>query len=42
VDELRRFNKLIVDRELRMIALKQEINALLKKTGEPEKYRIRS
>jgi PAS domain S-box-containing protein len=39
VDELRRFNKLTVDRELRMIALKQEINALLKKTGEPEKYR---
>jgi PAS domain S-box-containing protein len=42
VDELRRFNNLTVDRELRMIALKQEINALLKKTGEPEKYRIGS
>ena len=40
VDELKRFNNLTVDRELRMIALKQEINALLKNAGEPEKYRI--
>ncbi|MEI7649422.1 MAG: PAS domain S-box protein, partial [Methanomicrobiales archaeon] len=40
VDELRRFNNLTVDRELRMIALKQEINALLKNTGKTEKYRI--
>ena len=40
VDELRRFNNLTVDRELRMIALKQEINALLKNTGKPEKYRV--
>jgi PAS domain S-box-containing protein len=39
VDELKKFNKLTVDRELRMIALKQEINALLKKAGEQEKYR---
>ncbi|MCX6699581.1 MAG: hypothetical protein NTV68_06590 [Methanomicrobiales archaeon] len=27
VDEIRRFNNLTLDRELRMIALKQEINA---------------
>ena len=39
VDELKKFNNLTVDRELRMIALKQEINALLKKAGEQEKYR---
>jgi len=39
VDELRRFNNLTVDRELRMIALKQEINALLKNAGNEEKYR---
>ena len=42
VDELRQFNNLTVDRELRMIALKKEINTLLRKTGEPEKYRIGS
>ncbi len=41
VDELKRFNNLTVDRELRMIALKQEVNALLKKAGEAEKYRSR-
>jgi len=39
VDELRRFNNLTVDRELRMIALKQEINAQLKNAGTEEKYR---
>ena len=39
VDELKKFNKLTVDRELRMIALKREVNALLKKAGEQEKYR---
>jgi PAS domain S-box-containing protein len=38
--ELQRFNNLTVDRELRMIELKQEINALLKQTGAPEKYKI--
>ena len=41
VDELKRFNNLTVDRELRMVALKQEINALLKTAGEQEKYRTR-
>jgi PAS domain S-box-containing protein len=40
VDELKRFNNLTVNRELQMVALKQEINALLKNAGEQEKYRI--
>ena len=30
----------MVDRELRMIELKREINDLLAKAGEPEKYKI--
>lgn len=38
--ELERFNKVTVDREMRMVELKQEINALLKASGLPEKYRI--
>jgi len=39
-EELERFNNLTVGRELRMIELKAEINALLKTVGEPEKYKI--
>jgi PAS domain S-box-containing protein len=38
--ELERFNKVTVGRELRMIELKQEINALLQASGQPDKYRI--
>ncbi len=38
--ELERFNKVTVGREVRMIELKREINALLKAAGQPEKYRI--
>jgi PAS domain S-box-containing protein len=38
--ELERFNELAVDRELRMIELKQEINGLLKERGAEEKYEI--
>ena len=38
--ELERFNKVTVGRELRMIELKQEINALLRTAGQPEKYKI--
>jgi PAS domain S-box-containing protein len=38
--ELERFNKVAVGRELRMIELKQEINALLRASGRPEKYKI--
>lgn len=39
-EELERFNQVTLGRELRMIELKKEINALLRATGEPEKYRI--
>ena len=38
--ELERFNNLTVGRELRMIELKAEINALLKAAGQPDKYKI--
>jgi PAS domain S-box-containing protein len=37
-DVLEHFNKLMVDRELRMIELKQEINALCVKSGQPPRY----
>lgn len=40
IDELMRFHKLTVDRELSMIALKKEVNELLKSAGQPEKYKI--
>lgn len=39
-DELQRFHRLTVDRELMMIELKKEVNRLLSNTGEKEKYRI--
>ncbi len=38
--ELERFHKLTVGRELTMIKLKEEVNALLEKAGEPVKYKI--
>ena len=41
-EELKRFNKLAVGRELRMIELKKEINALLVQLGEASKYEIAS
>jgi hypothetical protein len=34
------FHDATVGRELRMIELKKEINALLKTVGQPEKYEI--
>ena len=37
-EELTRFNDVVVGRELRMIELKQEINALCKRLGEGERY----
>jgi PAS domain S-box-containing protein len=40
IDELEKFNELTVDRELKMIELKKEINELLKRLGEKEKYKI--
>ena len=38
--DLERFQKLTVGRELTMIELKKEVNALLKKNGQNEKYKI--
>jgi PAS domain S-box-containing protein len=40
--KLQRFNKMAVGRELRMIELKEEINALLVSMGEAKKYVIHS
>ena len=40
VDELERFHKLIVGREITMVALKKEVNNLLNKLGEDNKYKI--
>ena len=40
VEELERFNKLAIGRELKMIQLKQEINELLDQLGQDEKYEI--
>jgi hypothetical protein len=39
-DELERFNRLMLGREIKMIELKREINELLKKSGKNEKYKI--
>jgi two-component system cell cycle sensor histidine kinase/response regulator CckA len=40
VKELERFNVLMVNRELKMIELKKEINQLLDRMGEKSKYKI--
>lgn len=40
MDELMRFHRLTVDRELTMIELKREINDLMKKAGQDKKYNI--
>lgn len=40
MEQLLRFHKLTVDRELIMIELKKEINKMLIEAGQPEKYRI--
>jgi PAS domain S-box-containing protein len=37
-EELARFNRASVGRELRMIALKKEVNAFCKQNGEPRRY----
>jgi len=39
-DELSRFNEAMVDRELRMIELKKQVNELSLRCGEPGPYRI--
>ena len=40
MDELLVFHRLTIDRELKMIELKKEVNELLKSSGKDEKYRI--
>ena len=40
MDELERFHKLTVGRETTMVELKKEVNRLLNKLGEDNKYRI--
>ena len=40
IEELERFNQMTVDRELRMIELKKEVNTLHEKLGMPNKYVI--
>ncbi|MBU1101830.1 MAG: PAS domain S-box protein [Bacteroidetes bacterium] len=40
MEEITRFNKLMVGRENKMIELKKEINALLEEEGKPSKYNI--
>jgi PAS domain-containing protein len=40
ISELERFNKAMIDREIRMIELKKEVNELLNKMGLPAKYQI--
>jgi len=40
IEELQRFHNLTVDRELTMIELKKEVNALLIESGKEAKYRI--
>ena len=40
VDELERFNKLAIGRELKMIQLKEEINELLSQLNLDKRYKI--
>jgi len=39
-EKLRRFNDMAVDRELRMVELKKEMNSLLRELGREPRYRI--
>ncbi len=40
MEELERFSRLTIDREEKMIQLKEEINSLLEQTGQEKKYTI--
>jgi PAS domain-containing protein len=40
MEDLIRFQRLTVGRELKMIELKKEINQLLAQTGQPPRYRV--
>lgn len=42
IDELERMHRLTVDRELTMVDLKNDINALLRRCGEADRYTTRS
>jgi PAS domain S-box-containing protein len=39
-NELKQFNRTMVDRELRMIELKKEVNELCRRAGEAERYQM--
>jgi PAS domain-containing protein len=39
-EELERFNRFAVDRELRMVELKRQINELLERLGEAPRYEL--
>jgi hypothetical protein len=40
IDELEGFNRMMIDRELKMIELKVEINTLAARLGEEDRYII--
>ena len=40
LDELERFNRLTINREEKMIQLKEEINTMLEQAGKEKKYKI--
>jgi PAS domain S-box-containing protein len=40
MEEMERFSRLTIDREGKMIQLKEEINTLLEQTGKEKKYKI--
>ena len=40
MEELEKFNNLMIDREIKMIELKKEVNDLLRQIGNENKYRI--
>jgi hypothetical protein len=42
MNELQRFNHAMVGRELQMVALKQEVNALCQAAGESVRYVVRN
>ena len=42
IEDLEKFNRVTVDRELKMIELKKEINELLLQSGRKKKYTIAS